>query len=635
MENYLNERRLSDILTLEIDNWRALSTLVDQQKSKSNSTLFSKIGVKVRDPLIQPKVKIEGAELVSEMPRMSEEDMKSVMTLVQRVRQVYSIVYESLPSDIRAAVNVDVYGNGARLWVWLEERLRGNTIDVQNEIMSELFNAKQNEGELFETWKVRIDDMNHRLSQTNEDLKPSMYRFVLLSKLRPEYQQMTTALDLTSEYKEANGDGVAMWQKISLAIARFERQQLKQSDSGIEDAAVMVARGAPSGSNNRPRRSAAEWAKVECYNCHKMGHLARWCRSKAGEVEPPSSGEARMAAAEQIDNKLPPSSPAYVFTARAVVPRPLWSEVVCMGMTPTARRKPEQTKTTTPTTAAESMTPVAGSGPKPTKRLIRPSDPVPSLAPAAASSSVPTQNRFESLRDLKSPGPTSSKAGKPMEKRLKLMTWGIDTMASVHCTGNKAVFVTRRRCTPMRILCANDDSIVANEVGTVKLRVRTATGNVITLPVQDVYYCKDLGANLLSGVKLVKDLGLKMTMSDSGGELTSSQGTQIPLNMRSGLLTIEGDAPALVYAATAKGLVISTSGELMATHVRLGHIGVDRLVDLLKSKKTRGLGQLDMSKEELVKAREQVIQCVACREGKGTNAPHSGAGTLNHGSRPG
>ena len=234
-----------------------------------------------------------------------------------------------------------------------------------------------------------------------------------------------------------------------------------------------------------------------------------------------------------------------------------------------------------------------------------------SSSSSLSSSSVSTRNRFELLRDHRAPGPTNSQAG------------------------NKTVFATRRRCSPMRILCANNDQVVATEYGTVRLRVRTSTGQVMAIAVHEVYYCKDIGANLLSGVKLMKDIGMSLTLSDSGGELTDVSGVRIPLNTQHGLMTIEGDAPAVVYSAVRKGLVISTAEELMSTHARLGHIGVDRLIDLLKSKKTRGLGELDMSKEELVKAREHVMHCAACREGKGTNSPFSGAAPMNHGSRHG
>ena len=73
----------------------------------------------------------------------------------------------------------------------------------------------------------------------------------------------------------------------------------------------------------------------------------------------------------------------------------------------------------------------------------------------------------------------------------------------------------------------------------------------------------------------------------------------------------------------------------MALHIRLGHIGFDRLLILLKLGKSRGLGTLDMSKDDLAKARDMAIHCNACREGKSTSTPHSNSGTLNHGNSPG
>ena len=82
------------------------------------------------------------------------------------------------------------------------------------------------------------------------------------------------------------------------------------------------------------------------------------------------------------------------------------------------------------------------------------------------------------------------------------MTWVLIRMATIHCTGNASVFSVRKRCSPMSIMCANNESVVATQKGTVNLRVRTAKGGVITLSITDVYYCAEIGANLLLALKL-------------------------------------------------------------------------------------------------------------------------------------
>lgn len=230
------------------------------------------------------------------------------------------------------------------------------------------------------------------------------------------------------------------------------------------------------------------------------------------------------------------------------------------------------------------------------------------------------------------PGPTSSKVGRPMEKRLKQMTWGLDSMASVHCTGNKELLSNRKQCSPMRILCANDDSVVATSHGTVTLRVRTRGGNTATLKVSEVYYCPDIGANLLSLVKLVSEYEMSMSMLANGvAVLATKKGTYIPLQTSQSLLTIEGDTPAIAYSASAIR-TIKTVDDLISAHCRLGHMGIDRLLEVLKLGKTRGLGKLNMNVSDIVTARERILHCDACKAGKGTQQSFSHRGPLNHGT---
>ena len=80
-------------------------------------------------------------------------------------------------------------------------------------------------------------------------------------------------------------------------------------------------------------------------------------------------------------------------------------------------------------------------------------------------------------------------------------------------------------------------------------------------------------------------------------------------------MTIEGNAPAVVYKVTADHS-INTVEELVSTHVRLGHIGFDRMVGYIKSGKTRGLGSLDLSDGDITKARELIMSCDACKRAK-------------------
>ena len=69
-------------------------------------------------------------------------------------------------------------------------------------------------------------------------------------------------------------------------------------------------------------------------------------------------------------------------------------------------------------------------------------------------------------------------------------------------------------------------------------------------------------------------------------------------------------------------------------HERLGHVGFDRMVQIIKAGKSRGLDKLGaLSDAVLTTARKLVLACKACIEGKGTRTAFGHDG-LDKGSAP-
>ena len=161
-----------------------------------------------------PKVKEESTVSLSDYDQLSDEEVKVLCTVVHRIRTVYAVLHDSIPVEIRNQIGSEHHGNGAYFWQWLEERLLANTVDVQHEIINELFTMQQSQDEMFEAYKARVDVLNDRLVQAKVDLPPAMYRFIVLKRLRAEHSQITVVIDLNSEYKDVEGDSVALWNKI-------------------------------------------------------------------------------------------------------------------------------------------------------------------------------------------------------------------------------------------------------------------------------------------------------------------------------------------------------------------------------------------------------------------------------------
>lgn len=644
MRNYLIEKKLEQVLIMQITRWTEMSAAADSYTMKETSAALAKFGVctasSVRVPTVKKEITAAAVSESSPLTAPSDAEMKIVVETVLKIRSVYSILFESIPVEYRNQIPSEQRGNGAYLWKWLEEKLQSNTVDTQHIIMSELFAIHQSDDETFEQYKARVDHLNDRLTQAKVDIPLPMYRHILLGKLRAEYQPIVVTISTSSEYK-SDTDPVKEWNKITQAIATFERQFLSQNGSSASSSTVMALQATI--------KKKFDKKYIKCYNCNKMGHYKSECSAPLRVSDTPNETTPAVAhSAQSVSNSMSSSnssssSSQYMFTAVAVEPRKLYSAVVCASIrSPGDRNKLKVASAATsekspkklihPRDSAEVTVKSPSATPSVVKipDITRPSPPL-----AQNSSTAQTVVRPVQKDSTVRTSPPILKQKKPIEQRLKLMTWGLDTMASIHCSGNKEMFATRHRCTPMRILCANNESIIVNQIGTVKLRVRTEEGNIVPIVIKDVYYSENVGANLLSCMKLLKEHNFSIDLTPGASVLVSSRGTRVPLTAKGNLLTLEGDAPAVVYSAISNGLTIGSVQQLVDTHARLGHMGFDRLIDTLKSGKTRGVGKLNLNSADIAEARSIVMQCKACSEGKHTKPSHSGNATLNHGSAPG
>ena len=83
--------------------------------------------------------------------------------------------------------------------------------------------------------------------------------------------------------------------------------------------------------------------------------------------------------------------------------------------------------------------------------------------------------------------------------------WGIDTMASLHVSGNKTLFRGLRKCAPLTIKVADGSTLTATEFGNIEIRLTTSNGSTILYKVENVFYHDRFTANLLSWQMLKKD----------------------------------------------------------------------------------------------------------------------------------
>ena len=95
----------------------------------------------------------------------------------------------------------------------------------------------------------------------------------------------------------------------------------------------------------------------------------------------------------------------------------------------------------------------------------------------------------------------------PLDAALADDAWGWDSMASSCCSGNRARFVSLRKCAAVPVKVADGGVVHASHIGSVALRVVTDSGKVVRIVVDNVLYHERFSSNLLSSELLTKKLG--------------------------------------------------------------------------------------------------------------------------------
>ena len=222
--------------------------------------------------------------------------------------------------------------------------------------------------------------------------------------------------------------------------------------------------------------------------------------------------------------------------------------------------------------------------------------------------------------------------------------FGIDSMASIHITGNKALFTRGlRSCKPFTVVMADMGEQRISQVGSVELHIDVAPGRTVSYLIDDVHFHpKFAGSNLLSLDGLTAN----------GWKFSSEKAETFLVTPRDGLKVFlnKDNRVSILRCSVSKPSVASQSGtqrvyslgktqwdnaeDLVLLHSRLGHMGFDRMVNIIKSQHTEGIGRLNMSEAVLKEARGRVLECKACKQGKGTRTAFGHRG-LDKGSAPG
>lgn len=595
---------------------------------------------------------------------------------VERSRQAYGRIYSALQEDLRLQVAHLPQGWAYGLWQWLERKFQSTEADHVGLLLRRWIHLSMNEGESFDSYRARVNEVAALLKHAKEEQSPAMYSYVLLQRLQPRYDPVVLALQSGQLLKDPKAID---WDSVTALINTHERKEHQMADdagSAGPAKAMAAARsqdwsapkeavqqGDPersyvrrqeggSASGSRPRQSPRTLADIQCFGCGEYGHMKSDCpKRKNGEREHNkraterasvvSSGPAKSGVRVEIDSRR--------------VAEVTYAAYVKKGIARAASKDSD---------AAVAGDPTAASAFKSVASPAACAPPVWSSDAAMAGRSAPAEPSAVSAPPAHRQQPRSkprSKQRKPQSGKVRQhkpqggkvrqaqgsgqarsvtvlpRAIGIDSMASLNISGKKDLFTSLRRCAPFSVNMADDGVVEVSQVGSVELHINVTAEQTISVLVDEVYYHPQFSANLLS-LHWLTQHGWSFSSSKSETFLLTPDKLKVRLNKDhrvSVLRCSSGGAPQGVDRVYSVGeLIWSSADDLVRLHERLGHMGFDRMLRIIKAETTIGLGKLSVTEASLKEARKRVSECRACIQGKGSRTAFGRRG-IDKGSAPG
>lgn len=598
---------------------------------------------------------------------------------VERSMKAFGSIYSALPEELRLQVAHLPQGWAYGLWQWLERKFQSTEADNVGVLLKRWVNLRQTEDESFDAYRARVNEVNTLLKHAKQEPTPEMYCLFMLDRLQPRYAPVVLALHNGSLLKDkANID----WDAVTTLVnshERAERHMAGEADAAAAKAMAArtvasseldgeqqqqlqhgVAAATTVGNSTRTQRQgqqdrsgnrgfgaggqAVPLSKVMCYICGELGHIKFNCPSKdnnghhdgsggSGRGNNANRGNRTGRGGKQLVSAVVlsgPSTAAKGAVGNSDVHRVemSYATVVKVGIAATRISK-KGVSFGTQVSHGDSGNKASGDVPKASAPLAVPLTATRSNASSVLASQVkerPENKISLPVAPVTVPQSESSAREGPLARKEKVSEpppprWaGVDSMASISINGNKEMFKSLQPCEPFQVEVANNRFVEVSQVGTVELEVPLTNQQTMTVTLQRVYYHPSFKINLISVLQLNKN-GWTFVSGPKETYLMTPDKLKIRLDRERNVTTLRCHSNGMqgeVYSLTAVEPNWDSADDMLRLHYRLGHMGFDRMVRIIKGGSTVGLGKLSVRPEVLAAARKRVLECRACIQGKGT-----------------
>jgi transposase InsO family protein len=577
--NYCTSIGLRDVLRKDIPKWKELCEAAEVWADETREALVDAAlnGGPTASSSSSSAVKKEDVQAAAAAAAATQTTRAGVLRMLADSRRVYALLYRALGAELREQIPTDE-GHAFALWRWLENKFQSKEADSVGALWSQWCEMRMEPDEVFDAYRARVNKLHTLLSSAKQRVESSFYTFILLDRLRPRYTQVVLALKAGAALKDPSAID---WDAVTTLVNAHERHEQNMNGTG-EDERTMAAfsrqqkskqtfSSSSSSSSPYDKQNFPAWMHgKDCFACDRKHHVTRVCpdtQKKAKWLEKKKAQEGRETAASAVQQR-------------------------------SRRQAEEQHEGDTEETGEEYAFSAVFISKKQTTF-------------AAAKVVPPPRSKKQSIEDS-----------------LKSTAWGVDSMASCHLSGNKALFTGLRTVGATSVGTADGGAVLCTQMGNIHLRLQTADGKAISITIDNVWYNERVAANLLS-TGMLRELGWEFHLTPAEQYLITPTEYKVRLSGRGRVSVLEQNTVERVYLAVAK--VCTTADDLVALHERVGHMGFDKMIKVMKDGMTSGMGALNASAAALSEARQRCIDCTACVRAKG-GRPSFGTDGLDKGS---
>jgi hypothetical protein len=208
---------------------------------------------------------------------MTDAHKKTVTQLIDLSIKAYGLLYEALSDDVRRLVQSVPSGYAHGVWKYLEVKYQGEEMANRVKLIRQIHSLEMQEGELFETFKARVDQIKRRLVPLNEEPSAAAYVGILFHKLPASYSIVFQALVAANKL---NADADIEW--VVKYISEYERSVNKSGTSNNESSEVTFGLRGNRGYNGNGKYAKNKTSDgVQCYNCRQTGHVKWECPKRS------------------------------------------------------------------------------------------------------------------------------------------------------------------------------------------------------------------------------------------------------------------------------------------------------------------------------------------------------------------